>query len=258
MSQDWKDVFAPPLPYSWSADVRRIGGLFIPLVLLGFVTLLIHSGFTQAATTFFVWGLACLASGYVLGFLFGIPKILQINISQDPKQQRGAYRQEVNTNLEQISDWLTKIIIGLGLINLQQIPSYLNKLTTVLSSSVAGASTGNRAICLATIVYFSVIGFICGYLFTRLFLAGAFSRADQESASAAIRDVRTWAKDLEPDLLKQVLLNTSTNTLIDGESFTKSSNDSYESYTDERDSGVDETEKLDIELDKLRKDKGIE
>ncbi len=65
-----------------------------------------------------LWALAYCAAGFLVGFLFGIPRVLQ---GEDvlPGQQP-EYRQRVNTNLEQISDWLTKIIVGLGLVELRQ------------------------------------------------------------------------------------------------------------------------------------------
>lgn len=78
-----------------------------------------------------LWGLASFVSGLLTGFLFGIPKVLQ---GKGSTPERGAksdlaqdsrYQQQVNTNLTEISDWVTKIIVGLGLINLKDIPGKL-------------------------------------------------------------------------------------------------------------------------------------
>jgi hypothetical protein len=41
----------------------------------------------------------------------------------------------VNTNLEQISDWLTKIIVGLGLVQLRSVPDYLYKASVWMAQS---------------------------------------------------------------------------------------------------------------------------
>jgi hypothetical protein len=74
--------------------------------------------------------------GGLLGFLFGIPKLLQgplpasektgetgaANIAPMPRRFLGT-----NTSLEEISDWLTKIIIGLGLVQFQLVISYVHK-----------------------------------------------------------------------------------------------------------------------------------
>jgi tetratricopeptide (TPR) repeat protein len=71
-----------------------------------------------------------IVAGGALGFLFGIPRL-------PPRGERpagaGAAAARVsspyilsNSNLEEISDWLTKIIVGLGLIHLRAVPSYIN------------------------------------------------------------------------------------------------------------------------------------
>ena len=112
-----------------------------------------------------IWSVACLMAGAVVGFLFGIPKILQSEKITSPQEgNRIHYRQQVNTNLEQISDWLTKIIVGLGLIELRNIPGYLRKLANLLSE---GLEQSNQAFAFALIVYFSILGFLFGYLATR-------------------------------------------------------------------------------------------
>lgn len=82
--------------------------------------------------------IACWAvAGGVLGFLFGIPRLLQRWAAPSPPGTSGegkaAEGKEVarryllsNSNLEDISDWLTKIIVGLGLINLTKMPTYID------------------------------------------------------------------------------------------------------------------------------------
>jgi hypothetical protein len=56
--------------------------------------------------------------GSAIGFLFGIPKA-------NPKQKPSDRSYEPNTNLEQVSDWLTKIILGVGLVQFRQIANAL-------------------------------------------------------------------------------------------------------------------------------------
>src|SRR5216684_1230684 len=69
---------------------------------------------------------AALAAGVLIGFLFGIPRTQQKEGQKsDPtigSQPGVADGYGVNTNLEQISDWLTKIIVGVGLVQLTVIP----------------------------------------------------------------------------------------------------------------------------------------
>lgn len=88
------------------------------------------------------------------------------------------YAQRVNTNLEQISDWLTKILVGVGLIQIKEIKNAVSGAAVYIAQ---GIGEQHRTFAAALVVYFSVIGFLNGYLLTRLWLAGAFSRADRES-----------------------------------------------------------------------------
>src|SRR4051794_33887578 len=66
-----------------------------------------------------LFGLAAEACGGLLGLLFGVPR----TIDPEGGERKGAARVSygANTNLEQISDWLTKILVGLGLTQLGPI-----------------------------------------------------------------------------------------------------------------------------------------
>lgn len=138
------------------------------------------------------WALAYFAVWFLIGFLFGIPRVLQ------GEDKTAKYAQRVNTNLEQISDWLTKIIVGLGLVQLQAVPEHLGKAATWMAQSFApggGATAPADAVSFAGafIIYFSVLGFFSGYLSTRLFLALAFFRADLEPDRTILEKVNYGA-----------------------------------------------------------------
>ena len=159
---------------------------------------------TETPFTAMLWALACLAAGGLIGFIFGIPRVLQgdnpASANTDPASssspdnasaqaaRRAAYDQRVNTNLEQISDWLTKILVGVGLINIGKISSDLGKASVYLAQ---GFGKGQEPFAAALIIYFSVVGFLSGYMLTRLWLAAAFSRADrgamERSSGEALR-----------------------------------------------------------------------
>lgn len=146
----------------------------------------------QHLVTILFWSSACLAVGAFAGFLFGIPKIIQSADWRKDSKKEGEkeeetdidenYRQQVNTNLTEISDWITKIIVGLGLVNLQVIPGKIHSTAEILAKSLQGCGPAEEhvAFALGVIVFFTVMGFLFGYLMTRLFLAAAFSRADRE------------------------------------------------------------------------------
>ena len=118
-----------------------------------------------------MWALACLAAGSLLGIVFGIPRSAsQIHFIR-PEDDRPEF--QANTNMEQISDWLTKILVGAGLVDLKELPGAINSAAQYIAPSLA-AGTGTSAAALIPIaasllIYFSVEGFICGYIFTRVY-----------------------------------------------------------------------------------------
>jgi len=163
---------------AWALGVFFLVGLFITWWCSGWKGLAI------------LWALACVATGTLVGFLFGIPRVVQNNApSQNPgstapdktvtsseaKGVESSY--QVNTNLEQVSDWLTKIIVGLGLVELRRIDDYLVRAATFIGPGIGDSNS--QALAGGIIIYFSVLGFLGGYIMTRLFLAGAFARADR-------------------------------------------------------------------------------
>jgi hypothetical protein len=182
-----------PLKRTETADIVKIAGVLI-LLLAGALYLVTgvaslsdadhrESAYRIAA----LWAMAYCAGGFLVGFLFGIPRVLQANDTKSADKEKSArpgYAQRVNTNLEQISDWLTKIIVGLGLVQLRKIPQNLYDAATWMARSftppdgnIAQAASFSTSI----IILFSVTGFVGGYLVTRLFIAGAFRRADTET-----------------------------------------------------------------------------
>jgi hypothetical protein len=141
-------------------------------------------------------GLASLTSGGVVGFLFGVPRALRRqeadraanNTASSASSGSAAGRaaeadrvdssNRVNTNLEEISDWLTKIIVGIGLTQLMNLPKYIQDLTyfatPACTPNCVYFSTGTAFTIMAL---FSSTGFLLGYLLTRLFLQRPFAIA---------------------------------------------------------------------------------
>ena len=170
---------------------RVIGGSLI----IGFFISILYSlqsaglaqGLSVEGTALAVGGAALLAGG-LLGFLFGIPKKLQ----QDTQSQSGNGGQGVayqgNTNLEQISDWLTKILVGVGLTQLASIPATLSKYADFTAPGL-GNFVGAKVFAIALLLYFLIGGFLFIYLWTRWYLAGTFSQADQAAIEHRISEV---------------------------------------------------------------------
>lgn len=121
--------------------------------------------------------------GALLGFLFGIPRVMDNHAGQDGSSQTRGSRYQVNTNLEQISDWLTKIIVGLGLVQLGRIPSLFAELATYASSAF-GEPARATSLTAALLLYFGVCGFLSAYLWTRILLTLEFTRADRAASDS--------------------------------------------------------------------------
>lgn len=129
---------------------------------------------------------ACLGLGAIIGFLFGIPRVFQNDTNgNNPNDKAKGYVQKINTNLEQISDWLTKIIVGLGLIHLYKIPNTLSNTSTIIAKSITLTKNFHEVEIFsnALILYFPCVGFFAGYLITRIILSPAFKDADINSVS---------------------------------------------------------------------------
>jgi hypothetical protein len=116
---------------------------------------------------------AALVVGGLTGFLFGIPRTVQSAKADDD----GNENYVSNTNLEQISDWLTKIIVGLGLTQINKIPDELNALGLQLAPVFGGSEVGWVA-SLATVLYFLINGFLFGYLWTRIYFKVILQRVN--------------------------------------------------------------------------------
>jgi hypothetical protein len=148
---------------------------------------------------------AFISIGALLGFIFGIPRAPKTPPqTSQPTQTSGASsasadatsapqddrRFTPNTNLEEISDWLTKILVGAGLVQLAVLPTQLKRMADYFHASMPLTSEA----ALMIILNFFVLGFMGSYLLTRLFLTEAF-RTVEESRAASLAVTRV-AQDL--------------------------------------------------------------
>jgi len=153
---------------------------------------------------------SALLSGGLLGFLFGIPRTLQQEVNPTAQQTGNAEKiskgktheitYAVNTNLEQISDWLTKILVGVGLTQLSAFPVALRKYANYIGPEL-GNFTNSKVFSISLLIFFLITGFLISYLWTRLHLTVALRRADASSRLAAVEkkldsidiDARAWS-----------------------------------------------------------------
>lgn len=144
---------------------------------------------------------ATLLVGGVLGFLFGIPKL---NKAYDPREDyERSTKYHPNTNLEDVSDWLTKIIVGVALTQLTRIPGYLQGISDGILRHVDCSQMNcnfAQPVLVASIIYFLIAGFIIGYFYTRLYLPNLFSIMEEARVKdAEITIWRTGVKKLETE-----------------------------------------------------------
>ncbi|WP_298653538.1 hypothetical protein [uncultured Proteiniphilum sp.] len=137
---------------------------------------------------------ACMLSGGLLGFLFGIPKLNRNYNPQEDYDRSTKYMP--NTNLEDVSDWLTKIIIGVTLTQLGKIPGYLQSLADYLidNSSQMLQVDFARPLLIALIIYSLVAGFIIGYFYTRIYLPNLFSLMEENRKQKA--EISFWREEV--------------------------------------------------------------
>lgn len=169
--------------------------------------------------------LASLATGFLVGFLFGVPKVVssgefRLRRSQSPvvtrtatestemtttvagpsdigdphvleeeleqsnpqAAGRGPHEAEraaageftPSTNLSEVSDWLTKLLLGAGLVQLTQLGEPLGNLIGTIASGMEQVPTGTQpsrsalVVAGAILVAYFVLGFLCGYVVTTL------------------------------------------------------------------------------------------
>lgn len=175
-----------------------------------------HPGisFLGVATYALSIALAALIIGIFLGFLFGIPRTLSGNAPSTPQRGRKAVRKQttdggvaadldldeseaaggpnfgVNTNLEQISDWLTKIMVGVGLTQIGDLPRATRTLAKALEPGF-GEIPGAGTLGVLIVIFFSVCGFLIGYLWTRIYLTKEFVHAEMEATARLAAKVST-------------------------------------------------------------------
>ncbi|WP_238366661.1 hypothetical protein [Mesobacterium pallidum] len=165
--------------------MRALGYALLASLLVVLFLGVSHGGGTvsRPAATFaglVLAGAAAMVGGF-LGFIFGIPRARQTPDAD------GDYNE--NTNLEQMSDWLTKIVVGLTLVEFGPLRDQLivagGALGPVL---IKGDAEIQTAVGVALILYFLILGFLFSYLWTRVYMATVLRRQNALS-TREIKDI---------------------------------------------------------------------
>jgi len=167
-------------------DIFRVLGLLWLLIAIGLVSLLIPS-WAQRITSGWAAALNVLGAGLFLagaatvtgslvGFMFGVPRYRTL--------ERNSHNSDgnttaPNTNLEQISDWLTKIIVGVGLTQLPAIGRFFETLGDRWGSAF-GMGAAGPLIAISITIHYLIMGFFQGFLLSSLWLPAALERAQEQ------------------------------------------------------------------------------
>jgi hypothetical protein len=169
--------------------------LALVLMLIGLVLIAIYSFATPGAhwqylavgalTAITVW-----VVGYLFGFLFGIPRIVssgQLRMATAPNVIDHAKKLQTteavvagnpphmvpSSNLAEVSDWLTKLLLGAGLVSLTKLGEPLGSLINSIAAGMQGSNppvvTGPPQVMAAAILFgYVTLGFLVGYILTSL------------------------------------------------------------------------------------------
>ena len=181
-------------------------------VLLG-LSLLILVGYSIAAKSiaalFLLWmvATASLVTGILLGFLFGLPRIVVATRRDAEKKgdQEGRIEPgyDPSNSLEQLADWLTKILVGIGLVQFGDARRLLAEFGRFIGTSLGRADAD--LVGQLIVIVFVVLGLLASFLWTRIHYPSIQAGADTDVWSiirkldrheSAIRDNQSSIKDV--------------------------------------------------------------
>jgi uncharacterized membrane protein (DUF485 family) len=102
--------------------------------------------------------------GLLIGFIFGVAR---------PKGEGVTH---VSTNLEDISEWLTKIVVGAGLAQLATLPSSLGSFGDYVVKKLLGTPDSGAILAIGILIYYLTCGLLSGFLLTRLYFLGLLEK----------------------------------------------------------------------------------
>lgn len=198
----------PGRDYETSIFHTILGGFGIGIIgLIGYPLFIATKG-PQFIFIGLLIALASFASGFFLGTLFGMPK--RIN------DATGHY--SLNNSLVEIADWLTKIIVGLGLVNLKQVPAYLVSIGVFVRETSGRKEQSIEVYTTSIVLYFGIFALYTGYNYMRLVLSNKYKNADNFMlVDELIKKVENVTQ--EKNQVTEVLTNTLNKPKIPLENF---------------------------------------
>jgi len=124
--------------------------------------------------------------GALLGFVFGVPFSRAGSASnqgdsddksKDSVTPPSAPPYKPNTTLEQISEWLSKMLVGVGLVELKSLSKQLDTLAGFIAKGLGNDDIG-KVFAYFVLLLFAGCGFLFGFIWARIYLPSWFTRAD--------------------------------------------------------------------------------
>jgi hypothetical protein len=131
----------------------------VPIVFYSFTSTGPHSKYLAVGL---LTAIAALVSGCLIGFLFGLPQL-----SSSSGQQNGRY--SPSPNLPEVSDWLTKLLLGAGLVQLTHLGAPVGALIDHVASGMYVVKTyegSAKVMAGALLIGYTGIGVLTGYVIT--------------------------------------------------------------------------------------------
>jgi hypothetical protein len=111
--------------------------------------------------------MAAILVGFFAGFLIGVPRSVS---SGQARLSKGGF--SPSSNLAEISDWLTKLLLGAGLVSLSHLGGPIGRLIDDVAGGLHGVTSDEAIIQAAKVtagaimIAFAVLGLLVGYIVT--------------------------------------------------------------------------------------------
>jgi hypothetical protein len=162
----------PAPKFSWTRVTTWLALLALAMLLGGMAWIWIYAFSSPGSHWSYIGAgmltaMAALLTGFLVGFLVGVPKV----VSSGQVRVSGSMFSP-STNLAEISDWLTKLLLGAGLVSLSHLGGPIGKLINDVAGGLHGARSdpsviqAARVIAGSVMIGFTVLGILGGYIVT--------------------------------------------------------------------------------------------
>jgi hypothetical protein len=160
--------------FRFRVDICHSGDAFLwTIVIFIYALRLPGPGRWGAFATAIIIGSCAFLAGGLVGFLFGI-----LRAAPNSGKTAGAGRYQANSNLVEVSDWLTKIILGVGLVQIGRVVPALTRLSASLRVPLGGQPSSS-AFGIALVLANILLGFLFFYLWARSLLERNWDTPDE-------------------------------------------------------------------------------